>query len=222
MVVIAIIGILIALLLPSVQSAREAAHRMQCGNNLKQLSLAINSYENSHKCYPPGGLVGPRTQDYFEGPFNPRTGPMLSWVVLVLPFFEEQSLYQQFDLTRSAFDQSSEPQATPIATMLCPSDDAQGRFFADSALTTGKRFAKGNYAAYVSPYHLTYADWWPGGLSGVHRYSMKDITDGTSKTLLLSEVRTRANEQDQRGAGLCHGAPRAYLRSICIHQTIRD
>ncbi len=47
---------------------------------------------------------------------------------------------------------------------------------------------------------MSYADWWPGGLSGVHRYTLKDIVDGTSQTLLLSEVRMRDNEQDQRGA----------------------
>jgi prepilin-type N-terminal cleavage/methylation domain-containing protein/prepilin-type processing-associated H-X9-DG protein len=200
LVVMAVIGILVSLLLPAVQGAREAARRLQCRNNLKQLSLAVINYEGAHKCYPPAGLVGPRIQDYMEGPFNPRSGQMLSWVVLVLPFMEEQALYQQFDLARSALDQTNEPQATAIKAMFCPSDEAEGRFFSDPSLTGGKRFAKGNYAAFISPYHLSYADWWPSGLSGVHRYAIKDVVDGTSNTLLLSEVRTRDNEQDQRGA----------------------
>src|SRR5438128_1840517 len=97
LVVIAVIGILISLLLPAVQSARESARRMQCRNNMKQVSLAVINYEDAHKCYPPAGLCGPRVPSYLEGPFNPRGGQMISWVVLVLPFMEEQSLYQQFN-----------------------------------------------------------------------------------------------------------------------------
>ncbi len=199
LVVIAIIGILTALLLPAVQQAREAGRRIECCNNLKQLALAINAYQGANKKYPPAGLVGDRTADIMEGPFYPRSGQMISWVVLVLPYFEEGSLYRQFDLQRSVLDQPDDPQATPIRSLFCPSDQAQGRFFLDADLTAGKRFAKGNYAAFVSPEHVTYADWWPGGLSGVHRWTTKDILDGTSKTFLLSEVRTRDNERDQRG-----------------------
>jgi prepilin-type N-terminal cleavage/methylation domain-containing protein/prepilin-type processing-associated H-X9-DG protein len=200
LVVIAVIGILISLLLPAVQSAREAARRIQCRNNMKQLSLAVINYEGAHKCYPPAGLVGPRIPDYIEGSMNPRNGQMISWVVLVLPFMEEQSLYQQFDLSQSVLTQNGDPQTTPVKTMICPSDETEGRFYSDATFTNGKRFAKGNYAAFVSPVHVSYADWWPAGLSGVHRHGVKDIVDGTSSTLLLSEVRTRDNEQDQRGA----------------------
>lgn len=199
LVVIAVIGILISLLLPAVQSAREGARRMQCRNNMKQVSLAVINYENAHKCYPPAGLCGPRTQDMLEGPFFPRGGQMISWVVLVLPFMEEQSLYQQFNLSQSVLQQTGDPQATPIKTLMCPSDETDGRFFSDANLTNGKRFAKGNYAAYVCPEHLTYADWLPAGLSGVHRHTRSEVSDGATKTLLLAEVRTRANEQDERG-----------------------
>ncbi len=201
LVVITVIGILIALLLPAVQSSRESAgRRLQCSNNLKQLALGIINYENANKKYPPAGLCGDRTKDYLEGPFYPRGGQMISWAVLTLPYIEEVSLYRQFDLQRSVLDQTGDPQAVPIKAMLCPSDDSEGQYYSDPTLTNGKRFAKGNYAAYVSPYHVTYADWWPSGLSGTHRYTQKDIKDGTSKTLLLAEVRTRPNEQDQRGA----------------------
>ncbi len=83
--------------------------------------------------------------------------------------------------------------------MMCPSDDTEGRFFSDVGLTNGKRFAKGNYAAYACPEHLPYADWLPAGLSGVHRHTRSEVSDGMTKTLLLTEVRTRANEQDERG-----------------------
>src|SRR5262245_49722680 len=196
MVVIAIVGILILMLLPAVQYAREAARRVQCKNSLKQLGLAIINYENTNKHYPPAGLTGTRIKDIYEGPFNPRGSPMLSWVVLVLPYAEEVSLYRQFDLQRSALDQPLEPQANPLKIMICPSDETEGRYFSDTALTNDKRFAKGNYAAFVSPYHTSYTDWWPAGLSGAHRYTVKDVVDGTSNTLLLAEVRTRSHQQD--------------------------
>jgi prepilin-type N-terminal cleavage/methylation domain-containing protein/prepilin-type processing-associated H-X9-DG protein len=218
MVVIAVIGVLIQLLLPAVQAARESGRRLSCKNNLKQLSLAILNYEVAQKKYPPAGLTGERTNDTLEGPFFPRGNPMISWVVLVLPYMEEQSLFQQFDLGRNIVDQPLEPQATLIKTLLCPTDDAEGRIFSDNVLTQGKKFAKGNYAAYVSPAHLTWTDWWPGGLSGAHRHTRKDISDGTSRTLLLSEVRTRQDGRDQRGAWALPWAG-ASLLSFDMHST---
>jgi prepilin-type N-terminal cleavage/methylation domain-containing protein len=201
LVVIAVIGVLINLLLPAVQNAREAARRMQCRNNLKQLTLAVSNYESAHKCLPPAGLVGgPNYSDINTGPVDSRSGQMISWIVLVLPFMEEQSLYQRFDLSQSVLNQTSDPQATPLKTLICPSDETEGRYYSEPTYTSGKRFAKGNYAAFVSPVHIAWSDWWPGGLSGTHLYKLKDISDGTSNTLLLSEVRTREHQQDQRGA----------------------
>ncbi|MBI2477956.1 MAG: DUF1559 domain-containing protein, partial [Planctomycetia bacterium] len=72
LVVIAIIGILVALLLPAVQAAREAARRMQCSNNLKQLTLAMHNYHDTYKSFPPAGI----------------THNQLSWHVFILPFIE--------------------------------------------------------------------------------------------------------------------------------------
>jgi prepilin-type N-terminal cleavage/methylation domain-containing protein/prepilin-type processing-associated H-X9-DG protein len=201
MVVISIIGLLIMLLLPAVQAAREAARRVQCRNNLKQLALGIVNYENANKRYPQAGLCGARVGgDVNVGPFDPRGGQMIGWVVLVLPFIEEQSLYQQFDLNRSVLDQPNEPQSAVIRSLVCPSDGVDQSIFVDDVLTSGKRFAKGNYAAFISPVHVAWTDWWPSGLSGTHHYAAKDVADGISKTLVLSEVRTRPLEQDQRGA----------------------
>ena len=90
LVVITIIGILIALLLPAVQAAREAARRMQCQNNFKQIGLALLTYENTYNTLPPGGLKSPSmTGSYPIGS---------SWHVAILPFLEQQNLYNQFDL----------------------------------------------------------------------------------------------------------------------------
>src|SRR5215472_9408376 len=122
LVVIAIIGVLVAMLLPAVQAARESARRTQCCNNLKQLALAVNAYETATKHYPLAGIVGPRIMDLWKGPMNPRSGNMLSWVVLVLPYMDEQTLYEQFDLGQSVTAQVGDPQATPIAALYCPSD----------------------------------------------------------------------------------------------------
>jgi prepilin-type N-terminal cleavage/methylation domain-containing protein/prepilin-type processing-associated H-X9-DG protein len=200
LVVIAIVAILITLLLPAVNSAREAARRIQCANNLRQLGLAVINYEGTHGNLPPAGIVEKNPDaNLVQGEFDPISGQMLSWIVLVLPFAEEQSLYDQFDFSTWAFSQPREPQAHSIGTLLCPSDSAENRIFRSSAWTLDKVFAKGNYAAYVSPFHVDLQTMFPGALAGWGQ-KLKKITDGTSKTIMLSEVRTRANERDQRGA----------------------
>ena len=204
LVVIAIIAVLTSLLLPAVQAAREAARRISCVNNLKQLSVAVTSYEAVHKKLPPASVmekiepivIGNRT---IFGEFDPKVGKMFSWVVLVLPFMEEDNLYSQFEFDRTVLEQSNEPQATHLSTLLCPSDDAGRLFYSDPEHTNGKKFAKGNYAAYVTPYHVDRQIDFPGGLGG-NGLSLSRVTDGTSHTFLISEVRTRAHENDQRGA----------------------
>ena len=89
LVVIAIIAMLVTLLLPAVQAAREAARRAQCQNNLKQLSLGCINYEGANGHYPESITPGPccGTQSYE------------SWTIVILPFMEEQGLYDQYDLT---------------------------------------------------------------------------------------------------------------------------
>jgi prepilin-type N-terminal cleavage/methylation domain-containing protein len=210
LVVIAIIAILIALLLPAVQSAREAARRMQCTNNQRQIALAVISYESTHGRLPPSGLVGEYDDpDLGFGSCDPLSGKMIGWMVLILPEMEETNLYQQFDLKRSILRQPNNPQAQHIASFQCPSDASEERYFEHPKLTQGVRFAKGNYAAFVSPFHTDEQVWFPGALgggqwdeTGDNRVGQKltRIKDGTSKTLLLSEVRTRANPLDHRGA----------------------
>lgn len=195
LVVIAIIGILVSLLLPAVQAAREAARRMQCQNNIKQLGLAIQNYHDVYRELPASGIVQPSTT-YFQ----PRTGAQFSWIVLILHQIEQGSLYDQIDFSQSIFMQSAEPQEYFIPTLSCPSDSAKNSIFADTALTNGKRFAKGNYAAYVSPYHLELQNRFPGALVGNLSHRLASITDGTSSTIAISEVLTMANQDDQRGA----------------------
>ena len=84
---IAIIGILIALLLPAVQAAREAARRLQCANNLKQIGLALLNYETTHKAFPSGYVSN------FESD-GEDTGPGWGWCSFILPQMEEDAIYR--------------------------------------------------------------------------------------------------------------------------------
>jgi len=200
LVVISIIGVLTSLLLPAVQAAREAARRVQCSNNLHQLGLAVGQYEHTYKSLPPGGVVNQRTSwTMWDGQFDVQSGKMFSWIALVLPFLEQEPLFDQFDFDVSVLEQTNEPQATQIDTLLCSSDDSVGRFYLSNQHTKGKRFAKGNYAAWVSPFHV---DWQTivGGAISADGRSLRQIEDGVTHTIMLTEVRTREHPQDQRGA----------------------
>jgi prepilin-type N-terminal cleavage/methylation domain-containing protein/prepilin-type processing-associated H-X9-DG protein len=205
LVVIAVIGILIALLLPAVQEARESARRMQCTSNEKQIALAALGYEEVHGALPPSGLVEDKTLSFTEDGvprrypvFDQRSGQMLSWAVLLLPFLEETNLYSQFDLSKSVLEQANEPQQQTVPVFICPSDAALGRFYRDPVITNGKRFAKGNYAAYVSPFHSDLQLLYPGALVSTGQ-KLSRILDGTSKTAVFSEVRTLDHPRDERG-----------------------
>ena len=202
LVVISIIGILVALLLPAVHRTREAGRRVKCQNNLKQLGIAVTTYQTVHTVYPAAGIVDyDPNGNIWTGSFQPRKGKMFSWVVLILPQLEQMPVYSKFDFTRTVLDQPANPQAIPLEPMICPSDaSGSARYFHDTRLTEGKRFAKGNYAAYCSPFHTDLTNVFPGALSGHRRQKRAHIRDGLTHTILISEVRARAHPQDQRGA----------------------
>ena len=123
LVVIAIIGILIGLLLPAVQSVREAARRMQCSNNLKQIGLACHNYMTiNNGAFPPGH--GMRKYGSLEG--NQNHG----FCAFILPYIEQQSIYDSIDFTYAAsamYSKNPRPQAlkTVIQTYICPSYDGE-------------------------------------------------------------------------------------------------
>ncbi len=172
---------------------------------MRQLSLAVLGYESAHKLLPSAGDAQIRSESdsttnktYDVLIFNPLRGKRFSWIVEILPFIEEQSLYDKFDRTLGILAQRQNPQAISVATLLCPSDSPVGRPYTYIDTST-IQCAKGNYAAYVSPHHVDTQLLFPGALiAGGQRLSQ--ISGGVSQTLLLSEVRTLDNEFDQRGA----------------------
>lgn len=124
LVVIAIIGILIGLLLPAVQAAREAARRMQCTNNLKQIGLALHTYESAHGTFPPGFVS--RVTGSWPGGGNdpvPEAGPGWSLFAMILPMMEQANLHSTVNFHLPITDPVNQAaRSTKFKDFLCPSD----------------------------------------------------------------------------------------------------
>lgn len=161
LVVIAIIGILVAMLLPAVQAAREAARRANCQSNLKNVSLAVLLYEGASSRLPVGMRTS-LTSGTRKLENDKRFGE--SWTISILPYMEEQSVFDLFDLTKPIAGgglsqgssgnnwQNVQARGTEIEVFLCPSDpfsiDAyRDKTVATSARSFGDNWARGNYGA---------------------------------------------------------------------------
>jgi prepilin-type N-terminal cleavage/methylation domain-containing protein len=236
LVVITIIGILIALLLPAVQSAREAARRAQCQNNLKQLSLGCLNYEQQFRAFPPSScwsdMVPGKTVSasmYAENQNNLRE----NWVILILPFIEQQSLYNAFNraLPTNHADNAL-ARGTQLSVMLCPSDGFNRTKYdgtkGNQTSNNGAGWARGNYGAngsigYQSDQCHCNASDHASSLCGATDYawadpnyrgvmganasvSIDEIRDGTSNTILILELRSGLTAYDPRGTWALSGA----------------
>jgi prepilin-type processing-associated H-X9-DG protein len=141
LVVIAIIGILVALLLPAIQAAREAARRSQCVNNLKQLGVAQHNFLSARKCFTPGSWWKKGSENE---PNNGiwRYGNEATWITFSLPYLEESSLSDKIDWVNSSFGNTNEQpiQSTPLTVMRCPSADPNNELWLDN-------WIRGNYGA---------------------------------------------------------------------------
>jgi prepilin-type N-terminal cleavage/methylation domain-containing protein len=188
LVVIAIIAILIALLLPAVQQAREAARRTQCKSNLKQIGLALHNYHDTSGCFPPFFIhrTGNATRIA-----DPDKGA--NWLVFLLPQLEQSNLYNQWNFNIPANQNPGRSQE--VAVFKCPTDPQSDGAHCSYA---GGGWARGNYGMNVSPCQHGVGD--SGGLGAVnHVVRMRDITDGTSNTVAVDELRGGLNERDLRG-----------------------
>jgi prepilin-type N-terminal cleavage/methylation domain-containing protein len=193
LVVIAIIGILVALLLPAVQAAREAARRMSCGNNLKQIALAIHNYHDTYKTCPPirGGQLQnnqPFGQAFYPGCPAWFNSSAWSWRALILPYMEQQPLYDtlNFETVKDTtcyspapdFSGTSNPNTTRITAYLCPSEAwPEG---GNAPTNYGGVF--GNQANPFGPLQTQ------GIFAGSPGVRFRDIVDGTANTVMVGEV----------------------------------
>ena len=124
---IAIIAILIALLLPAVQQAREAARRTQCKNNLKQIGLALHNYEGSYGMFPASRIDIKAPLPVFQQ----------TWNVMVLPFIEQSAMYSQYNFNINWYAPGNDPiTTTQLAAFVCPSTPS-GRPLPTQALYDG-------------------------------------------------------------------------------------
>ncbi len=187
LVVIAIISVLIALLLPAVQQAREAARRTQCRNNLKQLGLALHNYHDNFTAFPPSTTS---ILDFGVWSGTPSDYHLHSWPTRLLPYIDASTLYNRINFDVSALHPLNQTSAgTQLAAFRCPS--YTGAPVSRDSLYT--RFSA-NYANrnYVALGGTDIGRLWqdPDGVicpRGPVR--MRDITDGSSNTYVLAETR---------------------------------
>jgi type II secretory pathway pseudopilin PulG len=204
LVVIAIIAILIALLLPAVQQAREAARRTQCRNNLKQIGLAMHNYESTYSMFPPAHTIAP-----------PRRRFQTSAWVAILPYFEQQAVYNQIDATGFTLNAwVGDPGAggvrvaalvdgLQVPSMMCPSSPLRAMYPVpdDGVSPQAHAIFLGTYVLVAgSTLHPSADHTTPIGDShhsagGMFRTNQPvkigDITDGTSNTILVGEQSDR-------------------------------
>ncbi|QDT31510.1 DUF1559 domain-containing protein [Thalassoglobus polymorphus] len=190
LVVIAIIAILVALLLPAVQQAREAARRSQCKNNLKQLGIAMHNYHDTHGIFPPSPVCGPIDP---QGN-NKETWSAWSGIGMLLPYIDQAPLYNQanFDYNwnrnDSARNLTNETiQRTIITPLNCPSDPGASKRYTASMSPVSYCFSAGPASTWsVGPIK-------PGIVTFRTGTRMRDITDGTTNTIMMAEAQIGLN-----------------------------
>jgi prepilin-type N-terminal cleavage/methylation domain-containing protein/prepilin-type processing-associated H-X9-DG protein len=166
--VVAIIAILIALLLPAVQSAREAARRVQCEKNLLQLGIAMGNYASTHRVFPPGVVND-------KGPIRdlPR-GYHVGWAVQLLPYIEQGNIYRHIDFRQGVYaDANLTTLSHFIGVFICPSDWTAGPMsYMGCHHDVEAPIDADNHGVLYLNSHVAY----------------DDLTDGPAYTILLGEA----------------------------------
>jgi prepilin-type processing-associated H-X9-DG protein len=165
--VVALIAVLIALLLPAVQAAREGARRTQCANNLLQLGVALGNYASTHHVFPPG-VVEPK------GPIlNVPRGYHMGWTVQILPFVEQQNRYRNVNFRHGAYaDENTTAFENTINLMMCPSTFGGRASYAGCHHDVEAPIDADNHGVLYLNSHIAH----------------DDITDGPAYTILLGEI----------------------------------
>ncbi len=206
LVVIAIIGILIGLLLPAVQKVRDAAARIKCTNNLKQIGLALHNYHDAQRTFPPGYVD--RNTDPNSTPDN-DLGPGWCWATFLLPYVEQDNVYKQINLGVTVGTGVNAPiSQLPLTIYQCPADPYQQAFpvYDSSFSAPVTTLAHSNYVAcngWEECFYGAGGNPQPGpggdGLGGIYgaggvglfyrnsRTTFASITDGTSNTIAAGE-----------------------------------
>ena len=225
LVVIAIIGVLVALLLPAVQAAREAARRMSCGNNMKQLGLALHNYHDTYKKFPPETiwLGNPKGTQSTAGDQRNYT-----WCTLILPFMEQQTLHDRINFSIPALNQivanGTNPadqqilQQIQLDAFVCPSDTtADPESFHNFSVTS----YAGN--AGWDAHRRSYGDQYRAGpFTLMDSIAISDFKDGTANTILLGEVTNAGyccrgrNTQWAGGSGKVRGGRSRVVRTLMV------
>ncbi|HEX6987633.1 MAG TPA: DUF1559 domain-containing protein [Planctomycetaceae bacterium] len=187
LVVIAIVGLLIALLLPAVQQAREAARATSCRNNLRQMGLALHNYHALLQVFPPSSTSAVDKGVWTDRPWRHH---LHGWASLILPFLEQGNLQDAIDYDRSALDPANRAAAAHVLPIYsCPSHDGP-RFSTDPHYTQySGRYALRNYAAMGA---RDIGRLWQapdGAFYPLSNTRMADLLDGSSGTIFLFETR---------------------------------
>lgn len=195
LVVVAIIGVLVGLLLPAVQVARESARRSMCTNNMKQWALAMHSHHDAYKTLPfISSRRNPPGDESAANAYVSGDVPRRPFVVPLWPFLEQMALSSRFDFTRAfneaTFSKNLYTVRTPVAVYYCPSDrpnavDANSGARCNYVMNSGT-------ATILSGSAKPAVSGWSGGSNWTdfipYRSRMSEITDGQSKTLLMGEL----------------------------------
>jgi prepilin-type N-terminal cleavage/methylation domain-containing protein/prepilin-type processing-associated H-X9-DG protein len=219
LVVIAIIAVLLGLLLPAVQKAREAANRIRCQNNLKQIGLALHNFHDTRGHFP-AGYSSEVTSDPSD------TSPGWGWAARILPYIEQEPLGQKIDFGRPLEDAANETlRTTDLSLFVCPADRSTGIFTVlDEKDAPVADTATNSYAASFGAGGEIGDD--PGAGNGMFfrnsQIRFADVTDGTSYTIAIGERASLFTQTPWAGAfssGTTRVTPGAPTLSTAVEES---